>query len=149
MIDIDIPKLTLTRSKPECVKALKKAGVDYKRVNANADCIVFVGRLWGFDFDMRIALHFENMKLQLVELLRPEGYYRSNSHEQSFNEIQSALVAKLGEPDVKAVRDNEYCDGGFFDKFYCYDWHTKDFSVRHCTYERFVLSEGLSITLNE
>ncbi len=145
---IDNPNIKLCNSQSYCIKSLKKHNIPYSDVCSDGSYIVFDGKVLGFEFNLRIGLHFHLNKLQHIELYRPESYYKEiNDTEKSFYEIQNALISKFGNPNVDKTSKNDYCDEGFSSKFYLYEWKTNNIIITHSTCERFVLEEHFTIKI--
>jgi len=96
--------VVLTPSYRECMKALKDMYVPVWKTDKNT-YTGFEGEVFESNLPMQIGIGHAGSRVNMIELMRPEGYYTSAQVvDASYKDIQNELVKEYSQPDFK----NEY-----------------------------------------
>ncbi len=134
---IDSPKFSIVSDTQSFIASLKTSAISYTLV---ADgYITFAGRTFCCDMPLMFGVHFNELKVEFIEIFRPLEYYQSDHYDiyESFSQLSDALRKQYGEPLVTTAASI----GGHP----CEQWHTSNYIINHYIMDRFGLEEHLHI----
>ena len=134
---IDFPQISITPDTQTFIASLKASNIEYALVTNGY--ITFAGRAFDCDIPLMFGIHFNALKIEFIEIFRPQEYYLSDSYDinESFAQLSGVLRKQYGKPLITTSASI----GGYP----CEQWHTSNYIVNHYIMERFGLEEHLHI----
>ena len=134
---IDFPQIAISPDTHSFIDLLKASTVEYTLVTDGY--ITFEGRAFGCNVPLMFEIHFNALKIEFIEIFRPQEYYLSDSYDinESFAQLSGILRKQYGKPLITtsaSIGGNP-----------CERWHTSNYIVNHYIMERFGLEEHLHI----
>lgn len=135
---IDIPNISIAPDMPTVTASLKSSDTPYEVVTDGY--IVFQGKAFDCDIPLMFGIHYNQTKVEFIEIFRPLEYTRSKEYNVniSFKELSEILKSKYGRPTVTTTDSSPY-------KFPREEWRTPNFSIEHYIFDRFGPEEHLHI----
>ena len=134
---IDFPQIAISPDTHTFIDSLKASTIEYTLVTDGY--ITFEGRAFGCNIPLIFGIHFNTLRIEFIEIFRPQEYYLSDSYDinESFAQLSGILRKQYGKPLIttSASIGGQPCE----------QWHTSNYIVNHYIMERFGLEEHLHI----
>ena len=134
---IDFPQFAISPDTHTFINSLKASTIEYTLVTKGY--ITFAGKAFSCDIPLIFGIHFNALKIEFIEIFRPNEYYHSDIYDiyKSFSQLSEILRKQYGKPSMTTSASIEGQP--------CEQWHTSNYIVNHYIMDRFGLEEHLQI----